>query len=62
MAALVDRARSAGAVRPDLTVLDVRAGLLAIASLRSLPPASAPAAITRVTNLLLSGMHSGRSA
>lgn len=35
---LVERARSAGVVRPEVSVEDVRVGLLAIASFRALPP------------------------
>jgi AcrR family transcriptional regulator len=62
LAMLVDRARSSGAVRPDLTVHDVRSALLAIASLRTLPPPAANTTITRVTNLLLSGMRTPKNA
>ncbi|MFC6083015.1 TetR/AcrR family transcriptional regulator [Sphaerisporangium aureirubrum] len=53
---LVERARSAGAVRPDMSVEDVRVGLLAIASFRALPPGRADAAVRRLANLLLAGL------
>ncbi|MFJ8814955.1 TetR/AcrR family transcriptional regulator [Amycolatopsis thermoflava] len=55
--ALVRRARATGAVRPDLAPEDVRVGLMAIASLRGLPPDRAPVAIRRLTELLLAGMR-----
>jgi AcrR family transcriptional regulator len=53
---LVERARSAGVIRPDVSVEDVRVGLVAIASFRSLPPKTATAAVRRLTNLLLAGL------
>ncbi|GAA2356532.1 helix-turn-helix domain-containing protein [Dactylosporangium salmoneum] len=52
LAGLVERARAAGAVRGDLTVDDVRAGLLAISALRG-----RPTAVDRLTDLLLAGMR-----
>jgi AcrR family transcriptional regulator len=53
---LVERARDAGVVRPDVSVEDVRIGLVAIASFRALPPRTAKPAISRLTNLLLAGL------
>ena len=53
---LVERARGAGAVRAEVTVEDVRVGLLAIASFRALPPRRAAAAIRRLADLLLAGL------
>jgi AcrR family transcriptional regulator len=53
---LVERARSTGVLRPDVSVEDVRVGLLAISSFRALPPERANAAVRRLTNLLLAGL------
>jgi AcrR family transcriptional regulator len=62
---LVDRARDAGDVRPDVSIEDVRVGLLAIASFRVLPPERGTAAVRRLANLVLAGLSwrgSGDSA
>ena len=59
---LVERARSAGVLRPEVTVEDVRVGLLAIASFRALPPAKATTAIRRLAGLLLVGLSHRRPA
>ncbi|TQL88084.1 TetR family transcriptional regulator [Actinoallomurus bryophytorum] len=56
LARLVERARSAGAVRDGVSVEDVRVGLLAIASFRALPAEKAAAATQRLANLLLAGL------
>ncbi|KAA9380699.1 TetR/AcrR family transcriptional regulator [Microbispora cellulosiformans] len=53
---LVERARSAGGVRPGLSVEDVRIGLRAISSFRAGSPESAAVAVGRLTDLLLGGM------
>ncbi len=53
---LVERARSAGGVRPELSVEDVRIGLRAIASFRAGSPESAAAAVRRLADLLVAGM------
>ncbi|GIH60694.1 TetR/AcrR family transcriptional regulator [Microbispora siamensis] len=53
---LVERARSAGGVRPELTVEDVRIGLRAIASFRAGSPESAAVAVRRLADLLVAGM------
>lgn len=53
---LVERARSTGAVRPDVSVQDVRVGLSAITSLRAQPPERTGEAIRRLANLLLAGL------
>ncbi|MFC4121750.1 TetR/AcrR family transcriptional regulator [Nonomuraea zeae] len=53
---LVERARSAGALRRDLSVEDVRTGLMAISSFRTLPPERATTAVRRLANLLIAGM------
>ena len=50
---LVDRARRAGAVRPDVTVEDVRVCLAAIASYRS---AHSATGLRRLVDLLLTGL------
>ena len=55
---LVERARDAGALRPGVTVADVRVGLLAIASFRALPPEKAGAAVRRLARLLVAGIAS----
>jgi AcrR family transcriptional regulator len=56
LARLVERARSAGAVRDGVSVEDVRVGLLAIASFRALPADRAATAIARLADLLLAGL------
>ena len=53
---LVERARGAGMLRAEMTVDDVRVGLLAIASFRALPPERAHAAVRRLARLLLAGI------
>jgi AcrR family transcriptional regulator len=53
---IVERARASGRLRPGVSVQDVRVGLRAIASFRSLPPESATLAVRRLTDLLLAGM------
>jgi AcrR family transcriptional regulator len=53
---LVERARSTDAVRPEVSVEDVRVGLLAIASFRTLPPERADTAVPRLANLLLAAL------
>ena len=50
---LVERAQAAGVLRDGVEVEDVRAGLLAIASLRALPPERG----RRLTDLLLAGLR-----
>ncbi|MFG1843016.1 TetR/AcrR family transcriptional regulator [Micromonospora sp. NPDC049175] len=54
---LVDRARAAGVLRDGVDVDDVRAALLAIASLRRLPPTAAARVVGRVTGLVLAGIR-----
>lgn len=56
LARLVERARTTGAVRQDLSVEDVRVGMMAIAAFHALPAAQAKAAISRLTNLVLAGL------
>jgi AcrR family transcriptional regulator len=53
---LVDRARGAGAVRAEVSVEDVRAGLTAIASLQALRPERAAPSTWRLVDLLLAGL------
>jgi AcrR family transcriptional regulator len=53
---LVERAHSAGVLRPEVTVEDVRIGLLAIASFRTLSPEKANTATRRLAGLLLAGL------
>ena len=53
---LVDSARGAGVLRAEVTVEDVRVGLLAIASFRALPPEKASTAVRRLASLLLAGL------
>ncbi len=53
---LVDRARVQGALRDGVTVHDVRVGLRAIASFRSLPPERARASVDRLAELLIAGL------
>ncbi|WP_433111400.1 TetR/AcrR family transcriptional regulator [Micromonospora sp. CA-246542] len=54
---LVSRARAAGVLRDGVGVDDVRAGLLAIASLRRLPEATSARVIGRVADLVLAGLR-----
>ena len=54
---LVGRARAAGVLRDGVDVDDVRAGLLAIASLRRLPAATSARVIGRVADLVLAGIR-----
>jgi AcrR family transcriptional regulator len=58
---LVERARDAGALRPELTAQDVRVGLSAIASFRALPPEKANTAIRRLEGLLIAGLSNPQS-
>lgn len=53
---LVERARSAGGVRPELSAEDVLIGLRAIASFRAGSPESAAVAVRRLADLLVAGM------
>lgn len=53
---LVERAKSAGGVRPELSIEDVRIGLAAIASLRAGSPESTAVAVRRLADLLVAGM------
>ncbi|MGC4869340.1 TetR/AcrR family transcriptional regulator [Micromonospora sp. DT53] len=53
---LVVRASAAGVLREGVGVDDVRAGLLAIASLRRLPAATSARVIGRVADLVLAGI------
>ncbi|GAA3598401.1 TetR/AcrR family transcriptional regulator [Kineosporia mesophila] len=55
---LVHRAREAGALREGVTVTDVRAGLLAIASIGVRPAGRAHDTVRRLENLLLAGLRS----
>lgn len=54
---LVERARRAGVLRAGVDADDVRAGLLAIASLRRLPPETSAAVIGRLRDLVLAGLR-----
>jgi AcrR family transcriptional regulator len=54
---LVGRAHAAGVLRQGVTVEDVRAGLMAIASFRALPPGRGIVLIRRVSKLILAGLH-----
>ncbi|MFF0154985.1 TetR/AcrR family transcriptional regulator [Micromonospora sp. NPDC005203] len=53
---LVGRARAAGVLRDGVGADDVRAGLLAIASLRRLPATTGARVIGRVADLVLAGI------
>jgi AcrR family transcriptional regulator len=53
---LVARARAAGALRDGVEVEDVRAGLMAIASFRALPPGRGNVLIPRLSELVLAGL------
>ena len=55
-AQLVDRARAAGAVRPDVTVADARVALMAMTAFRALPTKRTSAVVERLTGLLLTGI------
>lgn len=54
---LVGRAHAAGVLRKGVAVEDVRAGLLAIASFRALPPERSAVLIRRLGKLLLAGLR-----
>jgi AcrR family transcriptional regulator len=53
----VEHARRTTAVRPELSVEDVRVGLGAIASFRTLPPERTGTAVPRLANLLLAALR-----
>jgi AcrR family transcriptional regulator len=53
---LVDRASQAGVIRPWVTAADVRAGLAAVASIRTLRREQAAASVRRLVRLLLAGL------
>jgi AcrR family transcriptional regulator len=53
---LVERARAEGVVRPGVSVDDVRVALMALTSVRALPPGQAPEAVRRLTGVLLTGL------
>ncbi len=57
---LVERAKTAGSLRPEVSVADVRVGLLAIASFRVLPPERAKTAVPALANLLVAGLTRSR--
>ncbi|HEY1570575.1 MAG TPA: helix-turn-helix domain-containing protein [Pseudonocardiaceae bacterium] len=57
---LVDRARRAGAVRADVSVEDVRVGLMAIASFPALRPDQVATSMRRLVNLVLAGLSAAR--
>jgi len=54
---LVVRARAAGLLRDGVGADDVRAGLIAIASLRRLPPTTNPQVIGKLADLILAGLR-----
>ncbi|MET8352109.1 hypothetical protein [Micromonospora sp. NPDC005206] len=54
---LVGRAHAAGVLREGVTVDDVRAGLLAIAPFRALPPERSAVLIRRLGSLVLAGLR-----
>jgi AcrR family transcriptional regulator len=54
---LVARAHAAGALRDGVEVEDVRAGLMAIASFRALPPGRSAVLVRRLSELLLAGLR-----
>ncbi|MEH1163892.1 TetR/AcrR family transcriptional regulator [Micromonospora sp. CPCC 205539] len=58
---LVARARAAGTVRDGVDADDVRAGLLAIAALRRLPPTARGQVIGKLADLILAGIRSQRT-
>jgi AcrR family transcriptional regulator len=60
-AKLVERARTDGAVREQVSIEDARMALRAIAAFGSLPAESASTAIRRLTDLLLAGLLSEHS-
>lgn len=59
MNVLIVRARDAGLLRAGVGPDDVRAGLLAIASLRGLPPARHAQVAGRLAGLVLAGLRAG---
>ncbi|MEU4681151.1 TetR/AcrR family transcriptional regulator [Micromonospora sp. NPDC023737] len=54
---LVARARAAGLLRDGVDTDDVRAGLIAIASLRRLPPPTSAQVIGKLADLILAGLR-----
>ncbi len=54
---LVERAHTAGVLRDGVEAEDVRAGLMAIASFRALPPGRSNVLIRRLSELLLAGLR-----
>jgi AcrR family transcriptional regulator len=54
---LVGRARAAGVLRAGVDAGDIRAGLLAIASLRRLPPPTSAQVIGKLAQVILAGLH-----
>jgi hypothetical protein len=54
---LVARARAAGVLRDGVDADDVRAGLIAIASLRQLPPQTSTQVIGKLADLILAGLQ-----
>ncbi|MET8146094.1 helix-turn-helix domain-containing protein [Sphaerisporangium sp. NPDC005288] len=60
-ALLVRRARAEGAVRERVSVEDARIALMALTSLRALPPERASSAMRKLTGLLLTGVLTGEA-
>jgi hypothetical protein len=58
-AQLVIRARDAGCIRPELTIDDVRAGLIAITAIGAVPRTSTNTTISRLANLIVAGVGEG---
>jgi AcrR family transcriptional regulator len=54
---LVARAHTTGVLRDGVEIEDVRAGLMAIASFRALPPGRSNVLIRRLSELLLAGLR-----
>jgi AcrR family transcriptional regulator len=54
---LVARAQAAGLLRDGVDADDVRAGLIAIASLRQLPPTASAQVISKLAGLILAGLR-----
>ena len=54
---LVDRARATGSLRPQVSVEDIRAGLVAIASISNLPTDKAKTVIARLVDLIIAGIE-----
>jgi AcrR family transcriptional regulator len=54
---LVARARAAGLLRDEVDTEDIRAGLIAIASLRRLPSATSGQVIGKLAGLILAGLR-----